>query len=137
MSQKPKSFLGVFTERGPLTALLVAGGLFFGIIAPASAQFFGFGGPQQPPLAMTAEESPVWTRSYGGDTTDCAALASVEKTLGIKRMVVGHTVQKSGVNALCDGALWRIDVGLAKLYDGPIQVLEVYPSPKVLSGTRL
>jgi hypothetical protein len=94
------------------------------------------GGPQQPPLAMTSEDSPVWTRAYGGDSTDCTALASVEKELGIQRMVVGHTVQKAGVNALCDGALWRIDVGLSKLYDGPIQVLQVYPEAKVLSGTR-
>ncbi|CAN5257410.1 SGNH family hydrolase [soil metagenome] len=49
MSQKPKSLLGLFTERGPLTALLVAGGLLFGIAGPASAQFFGFGGPDRPP----------------------------------------------------------------------------------------
>jgi hypothetical protein len=49
MSQKPKSLLGLFTERGPLTALLVAGGLLFGVAGPASAQFFGFGGPDRPP----------------------------------------------------------------------------------------
>jgi hypothetical protein len=49
MSQKPKSFLGVFAERGPLTALVVAFGLLFGVVAPASAQFFNFGGPPQPP----------------------------------------------------------------------------------------
>jgi len=48
MPQKPKSFLAVFTERGPLTALVVAVGLLFGIAAPASAQFFNFGGPPQP-----------------------------------------------------------------------------------------
>lgn len=49
MSQKPKSFPGMFTERGPLIALAVATGLLFGIVAPASAQFFNFGGPPQPP----------------------------------------------------------------------------------------
>ncbi|HEY4176736.1 MAG TPA: metallophosphoesterase [Kofleriaceae bacterium] len=95
------------------------------------------GGPQQAPLAMTSEESPVWTRVYGGDSADCAALGKVLADLKIKRMVVGHTVQKAGVNALCDGALWRIDVGLAALYDGPIQVLQMFPEAKVLSGTRL
>lgn len=47
---KPKSFLSVFTERGPLAVLAVAGMMLFGIVAPASAQFFdfGFGRPQRP-----------------------------------------------------------------------------------------
>ncbi|MGL6062680.1 MAG: DUF459 domain-containing protein, partial [Bradyrhizobium sp.] len=46
----PKSFLRMFTERGPLTVLAVAGALLFGIAGPASAQFFdfGFGRPQRP-----------------------------------------------------------------------------------------
>jgi hypothetical protein len=48
MSQKPK-FPGMLTERGPLIALAVALGMLFGIVAPASAQFFNFGGPPQPP----------------------------------------------------------------------------------------
>ncbi|THD68468.1 MAG: DUF459 domain-containing protein [Bradyrhizobium sp.] len=43
---KPKSFLGVLTERGPLIALATA--LLVGVIAPASAQFFNFGGPARP-----------------------------------------------------------------------------------------
>ncbi len=45
MSDKPRSFFGVFTERGLLGALAVAGVLLFGIVGPASAQFFDFGGP--------------------------------------------------------------------------------------------
>ncbi|MES2195293.1 MAG: GDSL-type esterase/lipase family protein [Pseudomonadota bacterium] len=55
--QKPKSFFGksifrvVFTESGPLIALAVAVALLVGIVGPASAQFFNFGGPprQAPP----------------------------------------------------------------------------------------
>jgi hypothetical protein len=43
--QKPKSFLRVFTESGPLIALAIAVALLFGIVGPASAQFFNFGGP--------------------------------------------------------------------------------------------
>jgi uncharacterized protein len=49
---KPKSFLRVFTETGPLIALAVAIALLVGIAGPASAQFFNFGGwsrPQPPP----------------------------------------------------------------------------------------
>src|SRR3954470_4772192 len=41
----PKSLFGVFTERGPLIVLAVATALLVGIVGPASAQFFNFGGP--------------------------------------------------------------------------------------------
>ena len=44
---KPKPFFRIFTESGPLIALAVALGLLIGIAAPASAQFFNFGGPPQ------------------------------------------------------------------------------------------
>src|SRR5215207_2858963 len=46
--QKPKSFLRVFTDTGPLVALAVAIALLIGIVGPASAQFFNFGGPSRP-----------------------------------------------------------------------------------------
>src|SRR5579864_8090218 len=45
---KPKSFLKVLTEPGPLVALGVAIALLVGIAGPASAQFFNFGGPPRP-----------------------------------------------------------------------------------------
>ena len=45
---KPKSFLRVFTDTGPLIALAVAVALLVGIAGPASAQFFDFGGWSRP-----------------------------------------------------------------------------------------
>jgi hypothetical protein len=45
---KPKSFLKVFTETGPLIVLAVTIALVVGIVAPASAQFFNFGGQPRP-----------------------------------------------------------------------------------------
>jgi uncharacterized protein len=45
---KPKSVLKVFTETGPLIVLAVTIALVVGIVGPASAQFFNFGGPQRP-----------------------------------------------------------------------------------------
>ncbi len=39
----------IFTESGPLTAFGVAAVLTLSIVAPASAQFFNFGGPPPPP----------------------------------------------------------------------------------------
>jgi uncharacterized protein len=46
---KPKSFFRVFTETGPLIALAVAIALLVGVVGPASAQFFNFGGPPMRP----------------------------------------------------------------------------------------
>jgi hypothetical protein len=82
-----------------------------------------------PPRALTDHESPLWTRRYGKPDSDdpevCADAASVLKRLHLRRMVVGHTVRAEGMSSLCQGSVWRIDVGLAKLYGGPLQVLEL------------
>ena len=84
------------------------------------------GGPTDVPSAMT-DGSPVWTRVWGSpQTVDCKLLDDVLGKLGAKRMVVGHTVQKAGVTSICDGSVWRIDVGLAAYYgDAPVSILEV------------
>jgi hypothetical protein len=90
------------------------------------------------PIALTADDSPVWTRAAGAPRVDCAALGAALDALGARRMVVGHTVQDRGITQACDGALWRIDVGLARFYGGPIEVLELVPGapPRVVIGTR-
>ncbi len=95
------------------------------------------GGIEDAPPVLTSMDSPVWTRAFGMAGVDCDAAKAALAALGVKRMVVGHTVQTE-VNDACDGAVWRIDVGLARGYGGPIQVLELVPGrpPKVLSGTR-
>jgi hypothetical protein len=92
----------------------------------------------EPPPALTSDDSPVWTRAAGMPSVDCAALAAALAALSVKRMVVGHTVQASGITSACDAALWRIDVGLSKAYGGPIEVLELTPGapPAILNGTR-
>jgi hypothetical protein len=94
------------------------------------------GGPGDPPAALTSEDSPVWTRAYGMAKVDCAQLDEALAKLGAKRMVVGHTPQESGINSMCDGKLWRIDVGMSSAYGGPIQVLELADEARVLKGTR-
>src|SRR3954463_16720486 len=47
--RKPKSFLRVFTDTGPLAVLAVVIAFLVGIVGPASAQFFNFGGFGGPP----------------------------------------------------------------------------------------
>jgi hypothetical protein len=64
---KPKSFFRVFTETGPLVALValaVAVALLIGIAGPASAQFFNFGGPPQRPPPRNNGGQGNW---FGGD----------------------------------------------------------------------
>ena len=79
------------------------------------------------PAIVTSEDGPVWTRAYSSDADppDCASLKFALEQLGAKRMIVGHTVQKRGANSACDGAVWRIDVGMASYFGGPIEVLEI------------
>ncbi|MFH1340356.1 MAG: GDSL-type esterase/lipase family protein [Pseudomonadota bacterium] len=61
-SSSGKSFFRVFTETGPLIALAVAVALLVGIVGPASAQFFNFGGP--PRQAAPRGGGGGW---FGGD----------------------------------------------------------------------
>ncbi len=62
--RKPKSFLRVFTDTGPLVALAVAIALLVGIVGPASAQFFNFGGFGGPPQRQAPQRGGGW---FGGD----------------------------------------------------------------------
>ena len=93
------------------------------------------------PLApiLQSEDSPVWFRGYslGEDPAACAQLDATLDRLHVRRMVVGHTVQRTGINAACANHVWRIDVGLARLYDGPIEALEITGATvRVLHGAR-
>lgn len=95
------------------------------------------GTSSDPPRMLASEDSPVWQREYGiPDKVDCARLSDALTRLGAKRMIVGHTPQENGITSACDDKLWRIDVGMTAKYGGPIQVLEVNPAPKILTGTR-
>jgi len=82
------------------------------------------------PAVMDHRTSPVWTRLYSEEETPsaatCATLGEALEGLGVRRMVVGHTVQEQGINSGCDGRVWRIDTGMSKAYEGgPVQVLEI------------
>lgn len=86
------------------------------------------GDSRSPPEIIMAEDAPIWSRvfaegSLGAGT--CETLGKVLTSLSVKRMVIGHTVQKGGISSACDGKVWRIDVGLASFYGGPTEVLEI------------
>jgi hypothetical protein len=78
-----------------------------------------------PPAIAVAQDGPVWTRLYSDGPGDCATLRAALAALGARRMVVGHTVQRGGITSSCDGAVWRIDVGLSRAFGGPIEALQI------------
>jgi hypothetical protein len=88
---------------------------------------FFLGERKEPPREVVAEDGVVWTRMYSTapGKEECDKLGEALDMLHAKRMVMGHTVQKPGIQPACGERAWRIDVGLSKFYGGPIQVLEI------------
>ena len=79
------------------------------------------------PALLDAVDAPWWTRRYSSEP-DRAACDLARRTLAAlkaRRMVVGHTPQKGGIQVLCGGLVIAIDVGLSSHYGGPKQVLEL------------
>jgi hypothetical protein len=80
------------------------------------------------PPFLQRDDSPMWLRAYSDEPllpNACARLEQVLAELGVRRMIVGHTVQRRGITSACGERVWRIDVGLARHYGGPRQVLEI------------
>jgi hypothetical protein len=79
------------------------------------------------PALVIGEDGPIWLRRYSAaaDAEDCRVLKETLAMIPAKRMVVGHTVQRDGISPACGETVWRIDVGLAKVYGGKPQVLEI------------
>ena len=79
------------------------------------------------PDILMGDDSPVWTRRFCQDPgpADCAVADQTLSQLGVKRMVVGHTVHKDGIARNCDGKVWCIDVGMASYYGGHPEALEI------------
>lgn len=80
-----------------------------------------------PPSILASEDAPVWSRMYSAapGPDECAIL---DKTLALakaKRMVMGHTVQRNGINSACNDKAWRIDVGMSKFFGGRPEALEL------------
>ena len=59
-------------------------------------------------------EPPDASETNGG----CEKIKKIVDLLGVKRMVIGHTVQWQGMNSICDGKLVLIDSGMSYAYGG-------------------
>jgi hypothetical protein len=58
-------------------------------------------------------------------------LKATLQAIGARAMVVGHTPQMSGVNAECEGRVWRVDAGMSSgVLGAEPQVLEFERDPK-------
>ena len=55
----------------------------------------------------------------------CETLDVALSGMGAARIVMGHTIQSGGIADACGGRAWRIDVGMAAHYGGPVEVLEI------------
>lgn len=80
-----------------------------------------------PPELLFPSEGPIWSRHYSDepDENDCAMLTEALDRLGATRMVVGHTIQETGISPACEEKVWRIDVGMAAAYGGEVGILEI------------
>lgn len=78
------------------------------------------------PVFINDGTGPLWIRTYGYEPLPeaCDALQRTLDRIAARRLVVAHTVQV-GVNAACDGRVWRVDVGLSGYYSGPVEALEI------------
>lgn len=79
---------------------------------------------------VRGRNSIVWLRSFSNELVkdcDCSLLEHVLETIpGVKRLIMGHTIQRDGINAICGNRAIRIDVGMSKLCGDKFpEVLEI------------
>lgn len=85
------------------------------------------------PECFMGADGPVWMRdySYPADVEPLDPLAQQRLDAALfvanaDRMVVGHTVQSTGINAALQDKIWRIDVGVSRgVASGKPEVLQV------------
>ncbi|KAD7477905.1 hypothetical protein R6Q59_026500 [Mikania micrantha] len=79
---------------------------------------------------VRGRNSVVWNRKFSNkavEDCDCSMLEHALATIpGARRMIMGHTIQTGGINAVCDGKAVRIDVGMSQgCINGLPEVLEI------------
>lgn len=85
---------------------------------------------------VRSANSLVWSRRFSherAEDCDCAMLEHVIKTIpGVKRMIMGHTIQDKGINGVCGNRAIRIDVGMSRgCGNGLPEVLEITENSEV------
>ncbi len=76
---------------------------------------------------VLGDDGPLWYRGYllAEEPLACAELDTALAAMGARRMVVGHTTQKTGkVAARCGGRLLGIDTGISDHYGAHLSAVE-------------
>jgi len=67
----------------------------------------------------------IWNRNYGSKSPSCDNINKVNKLLNVGHMIIGHTIQNN-INSKCDNKLWRVDVGLSRIFGNHgMEILEI------------
>lgn len=71
---------------------------------------------------MIKSNSPLWTRTFGNinmSNDTCEKLMKpLKEVYKVGKIYVGHTPQmEEGINSICDGRIWRTDVGISNAFD--------------------
>lgn len=80
------------------------------------------------PPTVLGVEGPLWYRGYmmAPEPLACGELSQALTAMGARRMVVGHTTQRSGkIASRCNGQILAIDTGISAHYGGHIAALEL------------
>lgn len=56
-----------------------------------------------------------WHRQYAG-LPSCKTIADANNNYSANSQVIGHNVQPKGINSVCSGSLFRVDIGLSKAF---------------------
>lgn len=70
----------------------------------------------------------LWNRELSLGSPDCEKLEQVLNHFNVNGLIVGHTVQETGINSKCQNKIWRVDTGMSDAFgkiDKKIQVLEI------------
>lgn len=79
---------------------------------------------------MIKSNSPLWTRTFGNinmSNSECERLMRpLQDVYKVGRIYVGHTPQlETGINNVCDGRVWRTDVGVSNAFDNVDPMIEM------------
>ncbi|GAA96753.1 uncharacterized protein L969DRAFT_97102 [Mixia osmundae IAM 14324] len=78
--------------------------------------------------ALWEEKGPLWYRGFALDedeTEMCARAAETMRSLGVRRLIMGHTPQFEGIKSRCAGQVILIDTGISSAYGGALAALEI------------
>ncbi|KAF8312516.1 Metallo-dependent phosphatase [Clavulina sp. PMI_390] len=71
---------------------------------------------------------PLWYRGWAldDDAKVCGAIDGLLKKIGVKRLVMGHTLNYDGIISRCDSKILLIDTGMSSAYGGILSALVVH-----------